>query len=245
MRSPPDGLPMPPQSLWAGYCHTDAEYLELGRVHRAGMMKLLAAAGFTEQPGQRVLELGCAAERILRHFAAAARDSEYWGVDISAEHIAWCQRHLSPPFRFSTCTTYPHLPFEDRSFDLIYASSVFTHIGDLEDMWLLEVRRILKPGALAFITIHDNRTIEILRNATNESWLFDTGIHRELVDYANRHDLPATGFGTFVTSRQPGNTQVFHDNDYVRAVWGRYFDIVSMTSEATAYQAAVILRKPM
>ena len=80
-------------------------------------------------------------------FAAEASTAEFWGADISAEHILWANRHLRPPFRFvTTHDPAAPLPFGDGSFQMIYAGSVFTHIADLADAWLLELRRVLAPG---------------------------------------------------------------------------------------------------
>ncbi len=132
-------------------------------------------------PGDRVLDFGCAAGRMLRYFGGVADRNEVWGVDIRAEHIAWCQEHLSPPFRFATTTTHPHLPFEDNSFRFIYACSVFTHIGDLEDTWLLELRRVLRPGGRLFATVHDNHTIELLSSSPPGHWLHDTSLRRQVM----------------------------------------------------------------
>jgi ubiquinone/menaquinone biosynthesis C-methylase UbiE len=95
---------------------------------------------------------------MIRHFAAEAREAEFWGADISAEHILWANRHLRPPFRFVTTTTLPHLPFADCYF-MIYAGSVFTHIADLAEAWLLEIRRVLAPGGRAYLTFHDSHTL--------------------------------------------------------------------------------------
>lgn len=49
----------------------------------------------------------------------------------------------TPSFRFVTTTTLPHLPFADGYFHMIHAGSVFTHIADLAEAWLLEIRRVL------------------------------------------------------------------------------------------------------
>jgi SAM-dependent methyltransferase len=63
---------------------------------------------------------------------------------------------------FATGTTAPHVPFEDRTFDLIYCGSVFTHISELAEAWLLELRRILRPGGYVYVTIHTRHTIDLL-----------------------------------------------------------------------------------
>jgi SAM-dependent methyltransferase len=238
-----DGMPIPPQALWAGYCDAPAEYVELGKKHHAAMMRTLSAAGFA-MTGGAVLELGCAAGRILRNFKTYAEaGNEVWGCDLSAQHMMWCRRHLSPPFRFVTNTTLPHLPFEDSTFALIYASSVFTHIGDLEDAWLCELRRILKPGGCLYLTIHDNHTIDLLLSAKAGEWLHGTELCRQLREAVDRTRVLETGFDIFLTSREPGNTQVFHDIDYVKKAWGQILPIVQITPEDVEYQTSVILAK--
>lgn len=45
------------------------------------------------------------------------------------------------------------LPFEDETFDLVVSHEVFEHIPDVAAA-LAEVRRVLKPGGLAYINIH-------------------------------------------------------------------------------------------
>jgi ubiquinone/menaquinone biosynthesis C-methylase UbiE len=142
-----------------------------------------------------------------------------------------------------TSTTFPHLPFEDNSFDLIYAGSVFTHISDLEDTWLMELRRITRPRGYLYITIHDNHTINLLLSSPPGHWLHDTQIRRELLAFEKQYRFLENGFCMFFTSREPGNSQVYHDRGYIREAWGRYFEIVSFTAEAYGYQTAVTLRK--
>jgi ubiquinone/menaquinone biosynthesis C-methylase UbiE len=42
----------------------------------------------------------------------------------------------------------PPLPFPDDHFDLVFSSSVFTHIDEhAQDLWLAELRRVTQPGA--------------------------------------------------------------------------------------------------
>jgi SAM-dependent methyltransferase len=156
-------LDIPPKDLWEGYGATAEDYLRCGTDDVAAMVTLLNAAGLSMDRVSRVLDFGCAAGRMLRHFPRGRSDLELWGVDIKARPIAWCQQHFGPPFRFATTTTLPHLPFEDNYFDLVYGGSVFTHIADLADAWLLELKRVLRPDGFAYITIHDGHTVELLR----------------------------------------------------------------------------------
>lgn len=169
--------PIPPRDLWVNYGRTPEEYLDSGRTDLASMKTILRDHGEPIEEARRILEIGCAAGRMTRHLADLAEGREIWGVDIWASAIMWCQENLAPPFRFATTTIAPHLPFEDRYFDLIYAGSVFTHIEDLTDAWFLELRRVLRPGGRLYFTINDRRAIEVFEgNRTVEE--YDTYVKR-------------------------------------------------------------------
>ena len=238
-----DGLPMPPAELWAGYGHNQDEYVESGRIHFKGMQDVMAQLNVTFKLGSRILDFGCAAGRMIRCFKPVAEQHEIWGVDLSAARILWCQQYLGEWFRFFTSTTFPHLPFEDNYFDFMYAGSVFTHIGDLEDAWLMELRRILKPGGLMYITVHDNTTIDLFLSSPPGHWLHDTPTRQQLLALDTKKHYTSQGYCAFMLSREPGNTQVFHDIDYLKHTWGRYLKIVGVYPEAYGYQTAVVLGK--
>src|SRR5262249_53189010 len=98
------GLPVPPEEQWF-YGSTLSDWLAMGKQDVANLRTILHEAGFTFQPGMRILEFGCATGRLLRWFYDLAETCEIWGVDITEDSILWCQQHLSPPFRFVTTTT--------------------------------------------------------------------------------------------------------------------------------------------
>jgi 2-polyprenyl-3-methyl-5-hydroxy-6-metoxy-1,4-benzoquinol methylase len=83
-----------------------------------------------EWDGKRVLDFGCGAGRILRHFLDEAELAEFHGSDIDRPSIDWLQRNLSPPLHVITNDETPPLALASSSFDLVYATSVFTHITD-------------------------------------------------------------------------------------------------------------------
>jgi SAM-dependent methyltransferase len=231
-----DGLPVPPAEFWEGWGEVVTAYLDSGRDDMAAMLAVLEEAGVVLADVHRVLDFGCASARMLRFFPRQ-EDGEYWGVDIKARHIAWCQQHLSPPFCFAATTTFPHLPFEDDFFDLVYCGSVFTHISELADAWLLELRRILRPGGVAYVTIHDEHSIRML---------YDTYPERGLTGILHRFDAETgavSSLDSFFSIGIEPRAQVFYKSDYLVRRWTPFVEVASVTPRAMDYQSAYLLRK--
>ena len=225
-------LPIPPKELWLGY-----NYVAQGNENLSKMLEIVYASDFAFKKGNRILDFGCGAGRMIRHLKDLSETCEIWGTDISAEHIYWCKQNLSPPFNFATTTKIPHLPFEDRSFHFIYCGSVFTHIDDLADAWLLELHRILTPDGRLYLTIHDNHTIELL----------EAGVHStsRLAKWIKSHETfqkSKSSFGMFSLGRD-NSSQVFYDVDYFAKTVRSMFDVISVTQEAYFHQTAFLLKR--
>ena len=174
---------------------------------------------------------------MLRWFGDVASQGEAWGVDINASAIYWCQRHLNPPFKFVTATTFPHLPFEDSSFDLIYAGSVFTHITDLADGWLLELRRIVRPGGKLYLSVFNKTTVKELAREGVLGWPkgYTDADGQEL-------DLLTSDYGAFAFDRDYNST-MFYDLDYLSAKWSRMLEVEAEHPRAYSNQTVVLLKK--
>jgi SAM-dependent methyltransferase len=185
----------------------------------------------------RVFEFGCSTARVLRHFHFQ-HGAEAWGCDFKPSSVQWCLEHLPPAMKVFQNDYYPHLPLEDRQFDLVTAFSVFTHLDETETGWLLELRRILRPGGIAYLSIHDEATWKL-----KLGWL-KSSVDTFRPDIAALPDLPRGK--TVVTFRQdnPYRYNTFHSRDYIDRVWGRYFDIVAVMRRQLDQQAVVVCRKP-
>ena len=251
-------LPVPPRELWEGYGQDAEAYLASGRRHMTIMQEILRKAEFAAENPGTVLDFGCAAGRMLRFYPHAGSQKELWGVDINARYIGWCQDHLPPPFLFATVTTSPHLPFEDHYFDLVYCGSVFTHIPpDLADTWLLELRRVLRKGGLAYVTIQDKTSIEILLSRHDDTSISSAAPTWEKIDgepgtssagvhwiasFNDTIDLSTLDYACF-SFAENGALNVFYDADVLAERWSRLFDLVSLTPRAYGCQTALLLRK--
>ena len=117
--------------------------------------------------GSRVMDFGCGMGRTLVHFQEEAKVAEIWGVDVDKDALAPFEENLCPPMHAHMSNVDPPLPFEDSSFDLIWAISVWTHLTDNALPWLAEMHRILKPGGLSIPTYMGESHSEPL---AGESW---------------------------------------------------------------------------
>jgi SAM-dependent methyltransferase len=203
------GVQGPPSSLIARVGGTDADYAGIGAAHRAFIESVLPGDWSFE--GKRVLDFGCGAGRTLEAFRPEAESGgDFWGSDIHAPSIEWAERHLSPPFSFFLNDETPPLDQPDASFDLVYAMSVFTHIGVGWAPWIAEMNRIVKPGGYAVFTFLGEGMWPLL---TGREW-----------------DPERIG----IISAQPGadwevgGPNVFHSEWWLREHWGRAFEIVEI-----------------
>lgn len=231
------GLPIPPFELSAGYGFDQAIYLKYGKMDIDNMMDILKSASFEINGRKKILDFGCSSGRMVRWLKPYSDNNEIWGTDISADHIYWANKYLNPPFHFAVNTTFAHMPFEDKYFDLIYSGSVFTHIDNLNETWLLEMRRILSEKGFFYVTIHDNDTLRIINEKKN------MGIYH----YLKKHPLSSklnSEFDMFVLNRVKSSPQVFFDKDYFEKLINPIFDIVSRNPGSyEEYQTGYLLKR--
>ncbi|MBI2836468.1 MAG: class I SAM-dependent methyltransferase [Chloroflexi bacterium] len=102
----------------------------------------------------RLLNIGCAHGP---DFVPFTQDFELYGVDLSGEMLRLAVKYAAK-FDFNVNLAQADaaaLPFADDKFDWAIAVAVYHHISRKEDRLaaLLELRRVLKPGGEAFITV--------------------------------------------------------------------------------------------
>lgn len=242
------GLPVPPEELLQKY--SESHFLDSGKRDVATMLEILKNADFECKDGHRILDFGCASGRMTRWLYPYSKNSDIWGVDINANNIIWCQQYLSSHFKFSNTTRLPHLPFEDNHFNLIYAGSVFTHLDNLADTWLLELRRILKPKGKLYITIADNHSIQHLNKPENENSLFKNFLHSDdqLLKSFKEYVKQPFDFFSILRSHAPHtfletSPNVFYDIDYFTEFVSSFYKVISVHPGAYSSQTGILLEK--
>lgn len=106
--------------------------------------------GATE--GKAILDCGCGRGfylKMLRHVGNA----RLAGIDLELPYLRKARRNTAalPDVTIANASIYA-LPFPDAAFDAVILSEILEHV-DREADALAEVRRVLKPGGLAILTV--------------------------------------------------------------------------------------------
>lgn len=155
----------------------------------------LAEHGFRSD--HRVLEIGCGNGKNARGLTRyLTPPGSYDGIDVAPNGVAWCRQHFTPRFRhfrFQQADLYNstynpagrlraaeyRFPFADASFDLVFLSSVFTHLlPDEVDNYLGEIGRVLRTGGrcfASFFLLNKDSLIGVLKDKAAPAFRFQHG----------------------------------------------------------------------
>ena len=102
----------------------------------------------------KLLNIGCAHGP---DFLPFRQGFDLYGVDFSAEMLKFARKY-SRKFGFAVNLSLAdvcHLPYPDQTFDWAISVATYHHITDREEQQVAldELRRVLKPGGEAFITV--------------------------------------------------------------------------------------------
>ncbi len=243
------GLLIPPRELWWGYGKTPEEYVASGKEHVATMVSILQKANFQIQRGQRILDYGCAGGRMIRQFAELPGPFEAWGTDISAEHIAWCQQHLSPRsisrrqrhsltcpfgrqlFRFDLLRVSLHA--HQRSRRGLAIGTEENHAARRNDLY--HHPRPAHDKTVVRSSVYSKRSRRI-----RYSW---EAFADKLRIADNQLKFSTAPFAMFTLERSPHGRKCSMMPNTSHRHWGRIMKFRSVTPEAYGFQSAVLLEK--
>jgi SAM-dependent methyltransferase len=249
-----DAWPLPSAGDREGYFGgRDIAYTLSGMQDAAFLSTVAARYDLPMGAGSTFLDFGCASGRVLRAFRKRHSDAMAIGVDLNLQDIQWARQTLGNEIVFVQGTTLPHLPLETSSVDLIFAGSVFTHIADFEEAWLLELRRVLRPTGLAVLTVHPERLWTEMRDPEH-------GLVQLLHTARQRVDPPGSMFESLDLFEHPmpgprviftnvdwpvNNTQVFHSDEWIRDRWGAIFQVRERIAYAHGrHQDGIVMQVP-
>jgi SAM-dependent methyltransferase len=224
------GLPLPPPRLMHLVAASEdvSWFLEAGQRGASCLRDILGRNGVELESLGAILDFGCGAGRVLRHFETL-RGPALHGTDYNPALIAWCARSL--PFAgFRVNGLGGGLSYADDTFDLVYALSVFTHLTEsLQAFWIRELARVVRPGGYLFITVHGEHYAPKLPPG----------------DYERFREGQLVVIGS---SREGSNDcAAFHPESYVRQTLAAGLEVVDFVPEGALgnpRQDVVLLRKP-
>lgn len=240
-----DNFPIPNDTQREGYLPgNDIAYWLHGL---ADFLKLANALKSSNLSPKAILDFGSASGRVTRHLCRQLDETTVWACDIDPSHVDWLNHHGPPNVRPFLTSENVGVPIADNQLDLVCAFSVFTHIDETEAAWLAEIRRVLRPGGIAYLTVHNDDTWAALADADSDS-------------HTNRlvNSMLRTGKFQIEDAKQPMpkerivyqfkgsdlyHCQVFHSNRWIENTWGPFLEVVEIHPCAHLRQSAVVLRK--
>lgn len=154
---------------------------------RAACEALAALAdAHLDRPLARVLDWGVGPARVARWWPRVRPGVEIVGGDPWAKAIAWGEAAL-PAVRFAQLPERPPTAFADNSFDLAYGISILTHLSlEVQQAWLAELARILRPGGLLALTLQGEGALSRLSPEEQAAWRRGEMVERAQVREGSR-----------------------------------------------------------
>lgn len=144
---------LPPDYLIFETFHLDYDSYYFGGQKSAKSIVSQVAPFITLQ-NKKILDWGCGPGRIIRHLHNEVQDCEIHGVDYNKTNLNWCAENI-PNITFKKNEINPPLPYKERTFDFIYAISIFTHLSEENHpAWMAELARVSQKGAVLLLTSH-------------------------------------------------------------------------------------------
>lgn len=197
------------------------------------------------RPTDCVLEIGCGIGRDAIPLTQVLTNGRYIGIDIVGRSISWCRTNIGrrfPNFSFHHFNVRDQLhnprgwrtvqsvrfPAKDSSADIVLAQSVFTHMyADGIAHYLREIRRVLKPSGMTYITcyVFDDQILESARrtNLTPFDLRFEHAINDECRINDPVHPLGAIAYTLPALERMAAAAGLRLAKPIARGYWSGYF----------------------
>lgn len=188
-------------------------FLATGIRHACDVVRLLQPYRSPDSV-RSFLDWGCGSGRVTRHLGKLLPHANVHGSDIDHEAIAWLSGTMPDGRFFVSPKAPPFTGVADASFDLILASSVFTHLSaPLQLSWLEELHRVLVPGGVLMATSHGRCAA---------AWLHAADVDRALDESGFFDGYGDSALGDIASADYYRST--FQTSEYTRAHWLRHFD---------------------
>jgi len=186
------------------------------------------------------MDFGGASGRVARHMLLQHGIKDVWIADINRQHVNFTLDIFDGRIKAFQSNSLPHLPLEDNSLDLITAFSVFSHIETFDETWLLELRRILKPGGLIIATANVDTFQDITVNWPVYKALAN---HPEFDRSRFGKPLPEDRLVVRWNAEGAYSSVVYLSSKYVETRWKPFFQELRIIPYMTQFQSGVVMQK--
>jgi SAM-dependent methyltransferase len=248
-----DRQPIPPSRIRARSGSPGLEhYLPGGEEAADELEAVLRKVDRSFADFESIYDFGCGAGRVLRRVAdRRGSGASFHGSDVDAPAIEWARANL-PAIEWKVSNYRPPLPYYERSFDLVYSVSIFTHLNEQMQLdWLRELERVMRPGGYGLLTTHgvfayeESRSGRVVSNSRSCA--------ERIAGHGDLEDERFIYEGYEITSWNEGDFpgiddtfgMTFHSEDYIRERWGEIFEVVEIVprSISAGWQDTVVVRK--
>lgn len=177
-----------------------------------------------------ILDFGCGCGRLTIPLGFMVPPERIFGTDIDIKAIRWLSENYPSFQNLDVNRVKPPTKYTSGMFDFIFGVSVFTHLPEkMQNAWLEELSRILKPGGYGLFTTHGEKYYHRLAEP-------------EL------SELKSRGFYYSIGSKTDGLPDFYQTSyqthDYIRRNWSKQFEVIAIHKEAIRkHQDAVLVRK--
>lgn len=208
-------------------------------VHIAGRLRDIVklATGTDLREFKSILDWGVGCGRVsIPMKQTFCPEAEFVGIDVDTENITFAQKNF-PEITFGQCPFFPPTDLESGKFDFVFGISVMTHLTEAAQfVWLNELRRIVKEGAIVVLSIHGAYALYNTSRLGHIAPMIDvigTGIHDRTPD---TNLGPKLNIPTYYKA-------TYHGLDYIKKNWTNGFEIVDYFPSANNFrQDYVVLR---
>ncbi len=195
-----------------------------------------------ELSSKKILDFGCGLGRISLKLHDMIGQPTH-ASDVNEYSVEYLKRQL-PDVDIRHTDFSPPLPYEENYFDALFSISIWTHLHPkMQVPWLVEMRRILKPGGFALISVAGLDSLPRRQNALPDWKKYtDEDVRSQGYLFLEYKMLKKRPKGFPGISDSYGTT--IHDHDFVRSNWGCLFETLEIRQGAIAgFQDLVVMRK--